>query len=90
MSEYEMTLDTFVAKSAEKQKLEARVTELNEQLDYLEQALDEGEGKLPSDKLDALARKYNEINSERIELSLKINQLDRELLLFEYFALTKE
>ena len=76
-------LSTYVVNNAMVADLEAKIEHLNNRLTTIDANIKLCELMDAPHTADRLAQQYNQINRERIILSLKLNKLERESLLFE-------
>jgi hypothetical protein len=71
-------------------QLEAQIEEKEERLDYISNLISIYESVGTRAFADDAATKYNRLRKEVLELKLKLNDLDRQTLLFELDSLRRE
>lgn len=76
-------LYTFIEKNQNIAKLKAKIAKLEADLETINTKTEAVERLGLQDTVNYLAVQSNKINLERIVLSLKLNKLEREVLLFE-------
>lgn len=76
-------LYTFIEKNQNIAKLKAKIAKLEADLEAINTKTETVERLGLRDTVNYLAVQSNKINLERIVLSLKLNKLEREVLLFE-------
>lgn len=79
-------LYTFIEKNQNIAKLKAKIAKLEADLETINTKTETVERLGLQDTVNYLAVQSNKINLERIVLSLKLNKLEREVLLFELDA----
>lgn len=81
---------TFITNLATMGQLEAQIEEKEERLDYISNLISIYESVGTRAFADDAAIKYNRLRKEVLELKLKLNDLDRQTLLFELNSLRRE
>lgn len=81
---------TFITNLAIMGQLEAQIEEKEERLDYISNLISIYESVGTCAFADDAAIKYNKLRKEVLELKLKLNDLDRQTLLFELNSLRRE
>ena len=91
MDNKEKLLEEFVDHALEIEELTKEISKLEAKLEELDKHIDKLESiDATNDELDVLSKCYNVTNRKRIELELRKNRLEKEMLLFELDATEAE
>lgn len=83
-------LYTFMKNVAYKDELQAKLNKLEASIETLDNHIEQFEHLGDNPFVDFLAEDRNKLNLERIQVNLKLIEIEKELLLFELDAATRD
>ena len=83
-------LYTFIKNVAYKDELQAKLNKIETELQILDKHIEQFDNLGLESFVEFLAEKRNKLNLERIQLNLKLLEVEKELLVFEFEAATRD
>ena len=83
-------LYTFMKNVAYKDELQAKLNKLEASIETLDNHIEQFEDLGDNPLIDFLVEDRNKLNLERIQVNLKLIEIEKELLLFELDAATRD
>ena len=83
-------LYTFMKNVAYKDELQAKLNKLEASIETLDNHIEQFEDLGDNPLIDFLVEDRNKLNLERIQVNLKLVEIEKELLLFELDAATRD
>lgn len=83
-------LYTFIKNVAYKDELQAKLNKIEAEIESLDKHIEQFDKLGLEPFVDFLAEDRNKLNLERIQLSLKLLEVEKELLVFELLAATRD
>jgi hypothetical protein len=83
-------LYTFIKNVAYKDELQAKLTEIEIEIERLDKHIEHFDRLGLEPFVDFLTEDRNRLNLERIQLNLKLLEVEKELLVFELLAATRD
>ena len=83
-------LYTFIKNVAYKDELQAKLNKIEMEIERLDQHIEQFDKLGLEPFVDFLAEDRNRLNLERIQLNLKLLEVEKELLVFELLAATRD
>ena len=83
-------LYTFIKNVAYKDELQAKLNKIEAEIESLDKQIEQFDKLGLEPFVDFLAEDRNKLNLERIQLNLKLLEVEKELLVFELLAATRD
>lgn len=83
-------LYTFIKNIAYKDELQAKLDKIETELQILDKHIEQFDNLGLESFVEFLVEKRNKLNLERIQLNLKLLEVEKELLVFEFEAATRD